>query len=157
MRSSSPLSKDTQAAEKGAYSSQVLNTVVLPKPAGAAMSVNGRWMPSWSWFVRRGRATRSERTGGMASFVTRSNRSPVRPFVSSNEAGVFCICSPTLLSGNLRFSSPESGINEVIQGRVSDGEVDAEGLSGQALRLLDVCPELFRCSETCAADLPQST
>jgi putative hemolysin len=104
MRSSSPRSKEIQAAETGACSSQVERRVVLPKPAGAAMSVSGRCMPGWSWFVRRGRGIRSGRTGGMASFVTRSNCSLVRPCVSPGggaprEAGVFCICSSLPLRG----------------------------------------------------------
>src|SRR5450755_3583162 len=55
----------------------------------------------------------------MASFVTRSNRSLVRPFVSSNEAGLFCIC-PALLHGYLESCVFQA--QRVEDGLISDLE-----------------------------------
>jgi len=46
--------------------------VVLPKPAGAAMSVSLRCNPSFIRSVRRGRRTTFGRSGGMYSFVANS-------------------------------------------------------------------------------------
>src|SRR5450755_831944 len=55
-----------------------------------------------------------------------------------------------------RRSLLQRGVDEGVQGRMPDGEIDAEGLSGQALSLLDIRLEFFGSGETGAPDLPQA-
>jgi hypothetical protein len=52
-------------------SNHAVTKVVLPKPGGAEMSVRGRVNPPFNLSIKRGRATKSVRVGGICSLVLR--------------------------------------------------------------------------------------
>ena len=71
----SPLSRESQAAGRSVYRNQCATSVVFPNPAGADTSVN-LWperRPAFNRSMRRGRGIRSDRMGGIYSFVCRSD------------------------------------------------------------------------------------
>jgi len=65
VRSRSPSSSDSQATGRPQSAIQALTSVVLPKPAGAEISVSLRCMSSRSRLIKRGRSTILGRSGGM--------------------------------------------------------------------------------------------
>src|SRR5437868_15476215 len=67
----SPASSDSQATCRSHPATHALTSVVLPKPAGAAMRVSLRCRPSFSRAIRRGRRTTFGRGGGIYSFVAK--------------------------------------------------------------------------------------
>src|SRR5437868_13530408 len=74
MGSFSPSSSDSHAVRalgRSIPSTHSLTSVVLPKPAGAAMRVSLRCRPALSRSSKRGRLTTSGRSGGRYSFVAR--------------------------------------------------------------------------------------
>ena len=71
MGSLSPSSSDSQATGRSHAATHALTSVVLPKPAGAEMSVSLRCSPAFSRSIRRERRTTFGRGGGIYSFVAR--------------------------------------------------------------------------------------
>src|SRR5512139_3245032 len=69
LRSLSPPSSDNHATGLPQLAIHSLTRVVLPKPAGAEMSVSLPSSPSFIRSIRRGRGTRFLRTGGVNNFV----------------------------------------------------------------------------------------
>ena len=93
-RSLSPLSKETQVTQRSLCGIHSPSSVVLPKPAGAVISVSVRSIPCFSRSVKRVRSTLAGRRRGMKSFVLR--RLAIRmlpPLATVITASATCIYS----------------------------------------------------------------
>src|SRR5436190_807770 len=71
VRSLSPSSSDSHVTCRLHPATQALTSVVLPKPAGAEISVNLRCRPAFNRSTKRGRSTAFGGGGGMYSFVAK--------------------------------------------------------------------------------------
>src|SRR5256714_2954781 len=120
----SPLSSDSQATCRSQPATHALTSVVLPKPAGAAMRVNLRCRPSFSRSSRRGRLTTFGRSRGRYSFVARIGVGMNHPphFLSQLFRQTTCLSfhqtiSPKSTPGQLLLDCCTFGQEMLSQGR----------------------------------------
>src|SRR5262249_39287673 len=87
----SPSSRETHATQRGLCGIQALSSVVLPKPAGAEMSVSRRVTPAFKRSSKRGRGTNCEQAGGRDNLVVRRGGRSKASFALLTGARAFAI------------------------------------------------------------------